>query len=85
MGCDERRDKRRRRETNCPGSNAKEDKQQEEKVREVSGQERNIVKEYQGVSLKEKSWGGNTVIAQGCGQTLGLGLGQSKDIVVVFY
>ena len=25
------------------------------------------------------------VIAQGCGQTLGLGLGQSKDIVVVFY
>ena len=23
------------------------------------------------------------VIAQGCGQTLGLGLGQSKDIVVV--
>ena len=55
MGCDERRDKRRRRETNCPGSNAKEDKQQEEKVREVSGQERNIVKEYQGVSLKEKS------------------------------
>ena len=24
-----------------------------------------------------------TVIAQGCGQTLGLGLGQSKDIVVV--
>jgi len=26
-----------------------------------------------------------SVIAQGCGQTLGLGLGQSKDIVVVFY
>ena len=26
-----------------------------------------------------------TVIVQGCGQTLGLGLGQSKDIVVVFY
>ena len=25
------------------------------------------------------------VIAQGCGQTLGLELGQSKDIVVVFY
>jgi len=25
------------------------------------------------------------VIAQGCGQTLGLGLGQSKDIVVIFY
>ena len=25
------------------------------------------------------------VIAQGCGQTLGLGLEQSKDIVVVFY
>ena len=25
------------------------------------------------------------VIVQGCGQTLGLGLGQSKDIVVVFY
>ena len=25
------------------------------------------------------------VIAQECGQTLGLGLGQSKDIVVVFY
>jgi len=25
------------------------------------------------------------VIAQGCEQTLGLGLGQSKDIVVVFY
>ena len=25
------------------------------------------------------------VIAQGCGQTLGLGLGQSKDIVIVFY
>ena len=25
------------------------------------------------------------VLAQGCGQTLGLGLGQSKDIVVVFY
>ena len=25
------------------------------------------------------------VIAQGYGQTLGLGLGQSKDIVVVFY
>ena len=25
------------------------------------------------------------VIAQGCGQTLGLGLGQSKDIIVVFY
>ena len=25
----------------------------------------------------------NIVIAQGCGQTLGLGLGQSKDIVVV--
>ena len=24
-----------------------------------------------------------SVIAQGCGQTLGLGLGQSKDIVVV--
>ena len=28
---------------------------------------------------------GVSVIAQGCGQTLGLGLGQSKDIVVVFY
>jgi len=27
----------------------------------------------------------HTVIVQGCGQTLGLGLGQSKDIVVVFY
>ena len=27
----------------------------------------------------------DTVIAQECGQTLGLGLGQSKDIVVVFY
>jgi len=27
----------------------------------------------------------NGVIAQGCGQTLGLGLGQSKDIVVIFY
>jgi len=26
-----------------------------------------------------------SVITQGCGQTLGLGLGQSKDIVVVFY
>ena len=26
-----------------------------------------------------------SVIAQGCGQTLGLGLGQSKDIIVVFY
>ena len=26
-----------------------------------------------------------SVIAQGYGQTLGLGLGQSKDIVVVFY
>jgi len=25
------------------------------------------------------------VIAQGCGQTLGLGLEQSKDMVVVFY
>ncbi len=25
------------------------------------------------------------VIAQGCGQTLGLGLGQSKNIVVVNY
>ena len=25
------------------------------------------------------------VIVQGCEQTLGLGLGQSKDIVVVFY
>ena len=25
------------------------------------------------------------VIAQGCGQTLGLGLEQSKDIVIVFY
>ena len=29
--------------------------------------------------------GNNFVIVQGCGQTLGLGLGQSKDIVVVFY
>jgi len=27
----------------------------------------------------------STVIVQECGQTLGLGLGQSKDIVVVFY
>ena len=27
----------------------------------------------------------NTVITQGCEQTLGLGLGQSKDIVVVFF
>jgi len=26
-----------------------------------------------------------SVIVQGCGQTLGLGLGQSKDMVVVFY
>ena len=51
----EEKDKeRRRRETNCRGSNTKEDKRQEEEVREVSGQDRDIVKEYQGVSLEKK-------------------------------
>ena len=37
--------------------------------------------------IRYKFWlyDGNSIIAQGCGQTLGLGLGQSKDIIVVFY
>jgi len=35
--------------------------------------------------MKNSSLHVANVIAQGCGQTLGLGLGQSKDIVVVFY
>ena len=37
--------------------------------------------------IRYKVWlyDGNSVIMQGYGQTLELGLGQSKDIVVVFY
>ena len=36
------------------------------------------------ISIENPQWL-VSVIAQGCRQTLGLGLGQSKDMVVVFY
>ena len=60
------------------------------KLIEVKNPLASIEQWYRRATTLDRNWRESrreeeSVIAQGCGQTLGLGLEQSKDIVVVFY
>jgi len=64
---------------------AKNSKEKENFIKDVSYIIKNIDVSDLSDSNKLEDATNSLVIRQKCGQTLGLGLGQSKDIVVVFY